>query len=36
MREHADAPKQQLERHGRGEPTVRLNLTDDGYLRSSI
>jgi hypothetical protein len=34
MLEHADYLEQQLERHGPGEPTVRLSLTDDVYLRS--
>ena len=33
--EHADALEQQLERHGPGESTVRLGLTDDVFLRSS-
>jgi hypothetical protein len=33
--EHADSLEQQLERHGLDEPTVRLSLTDDVYLRSS-
>jgi len=32
--EHADAIEQQLERHGPAEPTVRLSLTDDFFLRS--
>jgi hypothetical protein len=35
MREHADSLEQQLERHGPDEPTVRLSLTDDVFLRSS-
>jgi hypothetical protein len=35
MLEHADALEQQLERHGPDEPTVRLSLTDDVFLRSS-
>ena len=34
MLEHADALEQQLEQHGPGEPTVRLSLTDDVFLRS--
>ena len=34
MIEHADSLEQQLERHGPDEPTVRLNLTDDVFLRS--
>jgi hypothetical protein len=34
MLEHADALEQQLERHGPDEPTVRLSLTDDVFLRS--
>jgi hypothetical protein len=34
MLEHADALEQQLERHGPSEPTVRLSLTDDVFLRS--
>lgn len=33
MREHADSLEQQLERHGRDEPTVRLSLTGDVFLR---
>jgi hypothetical protein len=28
--------EEQLERHGPDEPTVRLSLTDDVFLRSSI
>jgi hypothetical protein len=35
MLEHADYLEQQLERHAPDEPTVRLSLTDDVYLRSS-
>jgi hypothetical protein len=35
MLEHADQLEQQLEQHGPGEPTVRLSLTDDVFLRSS-
>jgi hypothetical protein len=34
MLEHADHLEQQLERHGPDEPTVRLSLTDDVFLRS--
>ena len=34
MTEHADSLERQLERHGPGEPTVRLSLTDDVFLRS--
>jgi hypothetical protein len=34
MLEHADSLEQQLERHGPDEPTVRLSLTDDIFLRS--
>ena len=34
MLEHADHIERLLERHGPGEPTVRLSLTDDVYLRS--
>jgi hypothetical protein len=34
-REHADELEQQLEQHGLDEPTVRLSLTDDVFLRSS-
>jgi hypothetical protein len=34
MLEHADRFEQQLERHGPDEPTVRLSLTDDVFLRS--
>jgi hypothetical protein len=33
--DHADPLERQLERHGPGEPTVRLSLTDDVFLRSS-
>jgi hypothetical protein len=32
--EHVDS-LEHLERHGPGEPTVRLSLTDDVFLRSS-
>jgi hypothetical protein len=32
--EHADHREWQLEQHGPGEPTVRLSLTDDVFLRS--
>jgi hypothetical protein len=32
--EHADSLEHQLERHGPGEPTVRLSLIDDVFLRS--
>ena len=35
MLEHADRLEQQLERYGSDEPTVRLRLSDDGFLRSS-
>jgi hypothetical protein len=35
MLEHADVIEEQLERHGPDEPTVRLSLTDDVFLRSS-
>ena len=35
MLEHANAIKEQLERHGPDEAIVRLSLTDDIYLRSS-
>ena len=34
-REHSDDLEQQLERHGPDEPTVRLSLMDDVFLRSS-
>jgi len=33
--EHANVIEEQLERHGPDEPTVRLSLTDDVFLRSS-
>jgi hypothetical protein len=33
MLDHADR-LEQLERYGPDEPTVRLSLTDDGFLRS--
>jgi hypothetical protein len=32
----ADQNEEQLERHGPGEPTVRLSLTDEAFLRSDI
>jgi len=32
--QHADRLEQQLEQHGPDEPTVRLSLTDDMFLRS--
>ena len=32
--EHADHIERLLEQHGPDEPTVRLSLTDDVYLRS--
>jgi hypothetical protein len=35
MLEHANVIEEQLERHGPGESTVRLSLTDDVFLRSS-
>ena len=35
MQEHASVIEPQLERHGPGEPTVAINLTDDVFLRSS-
>jgi hypothetical protein len=35
MREHANLIEEQLERHGPGEATVRLSLTDDVVLCSS-
>ena len=35
MLEHASHIERQLEQHGPGEPTVRLSLTDDVFLRSS-
>jgi len=34
MLEHANVIEEQLERHGPAEPTVRLSLTDDVFLRS--
>jgi hypothetical protein len=34
MLEHADFIEQQRERHGPDEPTVRLSLVDDVFLRS--
>ena len=34
MLEHADHIERLLEQHGPGEPTVRLSLTDDLFLRS--
>jgi hypothetical protein len=34
MLRHADLLEQQLQRHGPGEPTVRLSLTDDVFLRA--
>ena len=34
MLEHADHAERLLERHGPDEPTVRLSLTDDVFLRS--
>ncbi len=34
MLEHANVIEEQLERHGPGESTVRLSLTDDVFLRS--
>jgi hypothetical protein len=34
MLEHADYLERQFERHGPDEPTVRLSLTDDVFLRS--
>ena len=33
MLEHADYFERHLEQHGPGEPTVRLRLTDDVFLR---
>jgi hypothetical protein len=33
--EHADQLERKLEQHGPDEPTVRLSLTDDVFLRSS-
>jgi hypothetical protein len=35
MREHANVIEELLERHGPGESTARLRLTDDVFLRSS-
>jgi hypothetical protein len=35
MLDHADHIEQQLEQHWPDEPTVRLSLTDDVFLRSS-
>jgi hypothetical protein len=35
MLEHANVIKEHLEWHGPDEPTVRLSLTDDVFLRSS-
>ena len=35
MIDHANVIEEQLERHGPGEPTVRLSLIDDVFLRSS-
>jgi hypothetical protein len=35
MLEHANVIEDHLERHGPGEATVRLRLTDDVFLRSS-
>jgi hypothetical protein len=32
-RDHANQLERQLERHGPDEPTVRLSLTDDVFLR---
>jgi hypothetical protein len=34
MRDHADYLERQLDQHAPDEPTVRLILTDDVYLRS--
>jgi hypothetical protein len=34
MLEHANVIEELLERHGPDEPTVRLSLTDDVFLRS--
>jgi hypothetical protein len=34
MLEHANVIEEQLERHRPAEPTVRLGLTDDVFLRS--
>jgi hypothetical protein len=33
--EHANVIEEQLERYDPDEPTVRLSLTDDGFLRFS-
>lgn len=35
MPEHANVIEELLERHGPGEPTVRLSLSDDVFRRSS-
>jgi hypothetical protein len=35
MLEHANVIEEQLERHGPGESTVRLHLTDEVFPRSS-
>jgi hypothetical protein len=35
MLEHANVIEEQLQRHAPDEPTVRLSLTDDVFLRSS-
>jgi hypothetical protein len=35
MLEQVNVIEEQLERHGPDEPTVRLSLTDDVFLRSS-
>jgi hypothetical protein len=35
MLEHTNVIEEQLERPGPDEPTVRLSLTDDAFLRSS-
>ena len=35
MLNHADHIERQLEQRGPDEPTVRLSLTDDVFLRSS-
>jgi len=34
MLDHAESLEHHLERHGPGEATVRLSLTDDVFLRS--
>jgi hypothetical protein len=34
MLEHANVIEEQLEQHGPDEPTVRLSLSDDVFLRS--